>query len=237
MKVIRMSAPIQSYLSQYKIPDTNVYAVPMEMFKTLDIRQWKYNRPPDMSRVPEIRKWMKEFHRMDGVLNLAYIQNEGLVCFEGNHRRLALEGLDIKVLLDIVWYATDEIVKCEFQRLNKSVSVPDLYVVETDATLRVQIEEAVATFRKKYPAHESSSGRPIRPNFNRDKLTDEFTRLQKELRISVPDLVERLYILNEKYKMKNRSKLSPNVQLKCGMSDLWLFAWSTTIATSELEDL
>jgi hypothetical protein len=65
-------------------------------------------------------------------------------------------------------------------------------VVENDATLRVEIEEAVANFRKKYASHESSSGRPIRPNFNRDKLTDEFTRLQKELRIPVSELVVRL---------------------------------------------
>lgn len=232
-----MSAPIQAYLSEFRIEGTNVYAVPMHIFKTLDVRQWKFNRPPDMSRIPEIHKWMKEFHRMDGVLNLAYIQNEGLVCFEGNHRRLALDGLDIKVLLDIVWNATDEIVKHEFQRLNKSVSVPDLYVVENDANLRIQIEDAVSAFRKKYPTHESSSGRPIRPNFNRDKLTDEFTRLQKELNISVPELVQRLEKLNEKYKTKDRSKLSTNIQVKCSLSDLWLFAWSQSISTNELENL
>jgi hypothetical protein len=232
-----MSAPIQSYLAEYKIQDTNVYAVPMKIFKSLDVKQWKYNRPPDMSRIPEIHKWMKEFNRMDGVLNLAYIQNEGLVCFEGNHRRLALEGLDIKVLLDIVWDATHDIVKHEFQRLNKSVCVPDLYVVENDATLRVQIEHAVNAFRKKYASHESSSGRPIRPNFNRDKLTDEITRLQKELNIPVSELMKRLEKLNEKCKNKDRSKLSLAVQLKCGLSDLWLFAWSTSIPTSELECL
>ena len=232
-----MSAPIKLYLENFKIEGTNVYAVPMSFYRTLDVRQWKYNRPPDMGRVPEIHNWMKEFHRMDGVLNLAYIQSEGLVCFEGNHRRLALEGLDIKVLLDIVWDATHDIVKHEFQRLNKSVSVPDLYVVENDSNLRIQIEDAVAVFRKKYPGHESSSGRPIRPNFNRDKLTDDFTRLQKELRISVPELLERLEKLNEKYKSRDRSKLSPNVQLKCGLSDFWLFAWSTSIPTNELENL
>ena len=232
-----MSAPIQAYLAEFRISGTNVYAVPMSVFRTLDVRQWKYNRPPDMSRVPEIHKWMKEFNRMDGVLNLAYIQNEGLVCFEANHRRLGLEGLEIKVLLDVVWDATHEIVKHEFQRLNKAVSVPDLYIVENDVNLRVQIEDAVALYRKKYPSHESSSGRPIRPNFNRDKLTDEFTRLQRELHISIPELLERLEKLNEKYKSRDRSKLSTTVQLKCGLSELWLFAWSASIPTNELECL
>ena len=230
-----MSAPIKAYLAEFRIEGTNVYAVPMSVFRTLDVRQWKYNRPPDMSRVPEIHKWMKEFNRMDGVLNLAYIQNEGLVCFEANHRRLALEGLDINVLLDVVWDATHEIVKHEFQRLNKAVSVPDLYIVENDANLRVQIEDAVALYRKKYPIHESSCGRPCRPNFNRDKLTDEFTRLQRELCIPVAELLERLEKLNEKYKSRDKSKLSSNIQLKCSVSELWLFAWSPTIPTNELD--
>ena len=229
-----MSGVVQKYLNEFKIANTNVYAIPMDVFRTLDISQWKFNRPPDMSRIGDIHNWMKQFNRMDGVLNLAYIQHEGLVCFEGNHRRLALEGLNITVLADIVWDATHEIVKHEFQRLNKSISVPDLYIVETDATVRVQIEEAVASFRKKYPTHESNSGRPIRPNFNRDKLTDELTRVQKELQIPVSELMERLEKLNETYKSKDKSKLSKNILTKCDASGLWLFAWSSTIASAEL---
>ena len=230
-----MSAVIKQYLQEYRIGNTNVYSLSPNIFKSLDISQWKFNRPPDMSRIEDIRSWMKQFNRMDGVLNLAYISKEGLVCFEGNHRRLAVEGLDIPVFVDIVWDATHEIVKHEFQRLNKSISVPDLYVIENDATLRVQIEEAVASFRKKYPTHESSSGRPTRPNFNRDKLTDELTRLQHELQIPVSELMGRLEQLNQKNKnTKDRSKLSINIQAKCGLSDLWLFAWSSTIASGEL---
>jgi len=231
-----MSSAIKKYIESYKIRDTNIYALPLDVFKTLDIKTWKFNRPPDMNRVPEIHNWMKQFNRMDGVLNLAYIQNEGLVCFEGNHRRLALEGLtNIVVIIDIVWDTTNEIVMHEFQRLNKSISVPDLYVVENDATLRLQIEEIVTTFRKKYPTHESNSGRPARPNFNRDKLTDELTRIKKESpHISVNDLMKKLEELNETYKSKDKSKLNKNVITKCEASGLWLFAWSSTIPISDL---
>jgi hypothetical protein len=232
-----MSAPIKEYISNYQIDGTSIYAVPMKIFKTLDITPWKHNRPPDMSRVPEIHNWMKEFNRMDGILNLAYIQNEGLICFEGNHRRLALEGIDIKVFVDIIWDVTHDIIKHEFQRINKSVCVPDLYVVENDASLRIEIEDAVSIFRKKYQMHESSSGRPIRPNFNRDKLTDEITRLQKELQIPVSELMDRLNTLNDKYKLKDKSKLSQNIKLKCGFSDLWLFAWSSSISINDIEHI
>ena len=230
-----MAAAIQHYLREFQVLSTNIYAIPMEKYKTLDVKQWKFNRPPDMTRIPEIRDWMSQFRRMDGVLNLAYISGEGLVCFEGNHRRLALEGLDIPVLVDIVWDATDETINHEFRRLNKAVSVPDLYVADTPATLRVELEDAVADFRKKYSSMESNSGRPQRPNYNRDKLTDEFTRLHKELVIPVEELMTRMYRLNDVYSTKDKSKLTDKIRQKCEASGLWLFAWSSSISAKDLQ--
>jgi hypothetical protein len=230
-----MAAAIQHYLSEFRVQNTNMYAIPMEKFRSLFVKQWKYNRPPDMTRIPEIHDWMRQFHRMDGVLNLAYIQGEGLVCFEGNHRRLALDGLDIPVMTDIVWDATDESVRHEFFRLNKAVSVPELYVSETPATMRVEMEDAVAQFRKKYSSMESTSGKPQRPNYNRDKLMDELMRLQKELVIPVGELMNRLYGLNEAYSNKDKSKLSEKMRQKCENSGLWLFAWSSSIPTKDLQ--
>lgn len=230
-----MSQAIQHYLNEHRVSKTNVYAIPMEKFKSLDVKQWKFNRPPDLSRIPEIQAWMKQFNRMDGVLNLAYINGEGLVCFEGNHRRLALDGLDIIVMVDVVWDATNESITHEFRRLNKSICVPELYVVESESTLRGDIEKAVSEFRKKYPTLESNSGRPQRPNYNRDKLTDEFHRLHKELNLSIPDLTSKLYTLNEVYKsQKDRTKLSDKIIQKCEASGLWLFAWSLSLNTTDL---
>jgi len=226
---IKMSTAIQHYLQEHRIASTNVYAIPMNKFKTLDVKQWKFNRPPDLIRIPEIHEWMKQFQRMDGILNLAYIMSEGLVCFEGNHRRLALDGLDIIVFVSILWDVTDEIITHEFRRLNKSVCVPDLYIIDNKASLRGEIEHVVSEFRKKYPALESTSGRPQRPNYNRDKLTDEILRLHKESGIPVDDLMTRLNLLNESYKLKDRSKLSDKIIQKCDSSGLWLFAWSSVL--------
>jgi hypothetical protein len=229
-----MSIALQKYLGEYRVASTNVYAIPMDKFKTLDVKQWKYNRPPDFSRVPEIYLWMKQFNRMDGLLNLAYISGEGLVCFEGNHRRLALDGLDIVVLVDILWDATHDTLIHEFRRLNKSVCVPDLYVVENGTTLRGEIENAVSEFRKKYPLLESNSGRPQRPNYNRDKLTDEIHRLHNELNIPISTLMTRIETLNDLYKTKDKSKLSEKIIQKCDASGLWLFAWSTSISANQV---
>lgn len=226
-----MSSPLQTYLNSYRLQETYTYAIPSNIFETLDVKQWKYNRPPDMSRVPEIHEWMKQFHRMDGMLNLAYVIGQGLVCFEGNHRRLALKGLDnILVFCHILWDVTDEDVKHDFVRINKSVSVPDIYVVETDASLRVEIEDAISAFRKKYKQYETSSARPCRPNFNRDKLTDDITRIQKETCLPVSEIMKRLELKNEEYKTRDMTKLSDSIKAKCEKHGLWLFAWSTQVS-------
>jgi hypothetical protein len=173
---------------------------------------------------------------MDGVLNLAYIPGDGLVCFEGNHRRLALKDLDIPitVLVDILWDKTDEVVMHEFRRINKSVSVPDLYVVETESSLKVEIEDFVKWFKKEYPSHETASERPQRPNYNRDGLTDQISRLQKETGLTMKDLAERLNALNAKYADQSKAKLSAKILEKCEKTGLWLFAWSTAISAKEL---
>jgi len=124
----------------------------------------------------------------------------------------------------------------EFRRINKSVSVPDLYVVETESSLKVEIEDFVSAFRKKYPSHETASERPQRPNYNRDGLTDQITRLQKETGVTMKDLAERLNALNTKYADvgQSKAKLSAKIVEKCEKTGLWLFAWSTAISAKEL---
>ena len=228
-----MSTPIREFLKSYQIPGTNVYAIPPDVFSKLDIKTWKYNRPPSDERIAEIRQWNSQFGRMDGVLNLAYVPRDGLVCFEGNHRRLALAGLNITVVADILWDVSDETVMHEFRRINKSVSVPDLYVADTEASLKLEIEALVNTFRKKYPTHETASGRPQRPNYNRDGLTDQITRLQTETCLTVSDIEKRLYELNSKLAQQGKSKLSQKMLEKCESSGLWLFAWSNTLSAKD----
>lgn len=229
-----MSTPIQEFLKPYRVLSTNIYAIPPETFQKLDIKTWKYNRPPTESRISEIREWNIQFNRMDGVLNLAYIPGEGLVCFEGNHRRLALRDLPITVFADILWDVNDEIVMHEFRRINKSVSVPELYVVETQHNLKCEIENYVSDFRKKYKSHEVTTANPQRPNFNRDGLTDQITRLQKETGLTINELAVKLETLNEKNKAGSRTNMSAKLIEKCSKSGLWLFASSTVISSKDL---
>jgi hypothetical protein len=215
----------------------HVYWVPIKVFNKLPITPWKFNRPPDSGRVDEIRTFMKEAKRVDGFIYLACI-NHQLVCYESNHRREALKQ-DMpddmaQILVDVLWDATDDMVKAEFFRLNKAVSVPDLYVDSSAEESVTAVLSAVNTFCTKYPKSRSSSGRPNRPSYNRDAFTQEFVRVMKELRITAEELLSRLERLNTEMAGRPRGRLTVNVAGKCEASGLWLFAWSPVLNSKEL---
>jgi len=237
-----MQSIIQEHLEKHasggKHGSHSIYWVPPAHFKQLPITRWKFNRPPDPERVAEIGAFMKESKRADGLIYLACI-NHQLVCYEANHRREALqkempEGM-AHILVDIIWDATDEIVKQEFTRLNKAVSVPDLYVDDSAEESVETILKAVDAFCAKYPSLKSASGRPNRPNYNRDIFTQDFIRVMKELRIGADELMARLERLNTEMTGRDRGRLTMNVVQKCEKAGLWLFAWSPTLVAASLK--
>ena len=208
------------------------------MFNGLPITSWKFNRPPDTERVAEIRSFMKESKRVDGLIYLACIDHQ-LVCYESNHRREALrEDMPedmAHILVDVLWDASEDMIKSEFFRLNKAVSVPDLYVDNSTEDSIENVLKVINTFCSKYPRLLSTSGRPQRPNYNRDNLTQEFVRLMKELHISADELLVRLERLNQQMAEVSHDRLSETVVQKCTASRLWLFAWSPVINAKNLE--
>jgi hypothetical protein len=210
----------------------HVYWVPIQVFNSLPITLWKFNRPPDKDRVEEIREYMKTSKRADGLIYLACVDNQ-LVCYESNHRREALkEGMPIdmaQILVDVLWDATDDMIKEEFFRLNRAVSVPDLYMGNYTGESASVVMAAVDAFCKKYPGMKSNSPRPNRPNYNRDVFTQEIVRLSTELRIPVAEVMERLERLNVEMSTRPPKKLSLSIVEKCNKHKLWLFAWGPVL--------
>ena len=237
-----MQSIIQEHLEKHATGGAHgthyVYWVPVKVFNTLPITPWKFNRPPDMDRVAEIHAFMKESKRADGFIYLACI-NHQLVCYESNHRRMALKN-DMpddmaQVLVDVLWDATDEVVKQEFFRLNKAVSVPELYVDNSAEESVTKVLDVINTFCNKYPKLKSTSARPNRPGYNRDTFTNDFVRVMKELNIGAEELMSRLERLNAEMSTRSRKKLSATCGQKCEASGLWLFAWSPVLNAKELE--
>jgi hypothetical protein len=234
-----MAHLLQKYLAD-NCPNTvqnnhSVYWIPCSIFNELPIKRWKHNRPPDKERITEIRTFMEQSKRMDGILYLACINKE-LVCYESNHRREALSGLEgmHPILVDILWDATDESVKAEFLRLNKAVSVPELYVSEETGIDTGDLIEMRNAFCIMFKPAKVTSGRPNAPNFNSDMILDEFHRLMKETKLTPNDLWDRLIRLNQQMSTRDRKKLTPKIIEKCERSGLWLFAWSRRLNASEL---
>jgi hypothetical protein len=178
---------------------------------------------------------MLESKRVDGMIYLACVDKE-LVCYESNHRREALEGLtDVQsILVDILWDATDEMVKAEFLRLNKAVSVPELYVGDDSAIDVGELIRMRDAFCEKYKTLKVTTGRPNAPNFNSDMVMNEFHRVMKENKIGPVELWTRLENLNDKMAQRDKKKLSAKVIEKCEKSGLWLFAWSRVLDGKEL---
>ena len=212
-----------------------VYWMPYRTFAELKIKMWKYNRPLDEDRVKEIREWIDESKRVDGVIYLAFIDGE-LVCYESNHRREALKGLEglHNILVDILWDATDEDVKKEFQRLNKAVSVPELYVTAVPIVSEAELRPVVEEFCQRFKSHRVTTKHPQKPNFNRDMIFDQFYKLCGELQVGPRELLEKIAKLNTTLSTREKDKLSTKVIAKCMESGLWVFAWSTQICAKDL---
>lgn len=229
-------AHIQKYLTDNNVVSGEhgshyIYWVPLNIFNDLGIERWKHNRPPDAERVAEIHAFIKESGRVDGMMYLACI-NKKLYCYESNHRREALVGItDVApILVDIMWDATHEQVTAEFRRLNKAVSVPELYVTDEPAVDMSELIAARKAFCEKHKFLKVTTGRPQRPNFNSDILLDDFVAITKEHNISVEEMMRRLDNLNVRLSHKAiGSKLSEKVIEKCTHSGMWLFAWNSRL--------
>jgi hypothetical protein len=209
----------------------HIWMVPVKLFNELPINQWKFNRPPDMDRVAEIHQHILKAKRVDGVIYLAEVGTE-IVCYESNHRRLGVKGVDecADILIDIMWNATDEDVKQEFFRLNKCVPVPDLYVSKDIVVETGELIAARDAFCKKYAALKSTSANPHRPGFNQEGILNDFLEITKRHKITVDEMMTRLDKLNTKMATRDRKKLTQNVIEKCEKSGLWLFAWEKRLS-------
>ena len=207
-----------------------IWQIPIKLFNSLPINRWKYNRPPDIDRVAEIRAYMNESKRMDGMIYIAEIGSD-IVCYESNHRREALKGLDdmADIIVDIMFNTTHDAIKEEFLRLNKAVSVPDLYVSEEPVSNLGDLLAAKDEFCKRYADHKSTSGRPQKPNFNSDNLLEDFDKITREKKITVATLMTRLEALNTEMSTRDRKGVSDKVIEKCTKSGFWLFAWNNRL--------
>lgn len=133
---------------------------------------------------------------VDGVIYLANIENEGLVCYDGNHRRCALMNLpkNYKVIINILENPTFEVLKEKFRSLNICVHVTELFLnpenKDTHQDMLTKIMDVTEYFCSIWKSHRKTSPNPKRPNFNRDSLQSKIVYIIETENKSINELTK-----------------------------------------------
>jgi len=208
-------------------------------------KTWVRNREVDMERVRE----MKDFHEKGGyiprIIHLAYILGEGLVCYDGNHRRHVFnDDKEIVCIVDIMFNASQEDVYKAFDNINKAVQVPALYFEEysMEHDYKDEILKLVKSYEVKFKPFLSTSSKCHAPNFNRDSFVDNIHKIYKAFNssVSITTIAKVLDILNVEYSQgricRPHSSYNEKVVDKCKKHNLWLFI-DREIPTSHVESV
>lgn len=197
------------------------------------IKKWSRNRDPDLTRIQELTNYIKNGNYIPPMLHLADLKEEGLVCYDGNHRREALQQANLenyKIIVDLLCHATQSEVFEAFTNINKSVQVPAIFVdemiQENDIRIKHDIIQLVKKYETQYSSYVSTSSRCHAPNFNRDSFTDMLYNIWKAFDglITITELENTLDQLNRDYANgKFPKKIKETIVKKCQQNGLWLF--------------
>jgi len=199
------------------------------------LKKWSRSREADDLRVQEIAKHVRQGGFVPPVLHVADLKEEGLVCYDGNHRQAAFVQVSLppgfKVVLDVLCNATQRSTFECFESLNKCVQVPATYVDDSEESRHVKEDtlRVVQRFEKEYRHFLSTSNHPSKPSFNRDRSVDQLhsfwndhhgTFNVEEIEVGLRELSS-LYV---KKKVDPRaSNTKANVLKKYQQYQFWLF--------------
>lgn len=165
--------------------------VNIEQFIKMKIKNWRYNRPADNSRIPLIMNYIKKHQRVEGIIYLAE-KDDILFCYDGIHRFLAIDSLvkeyqeyhdilgssgilDIEIILDIMPF-DDEMIKERFININSSLPVPSIYTEKDQTIGKLQIIQVMWKYiEKQHFMFVMSSRKTNVPNINSSEFTDKFS--------------------------------------------------------------
>ena len=217
----------------FSVGNKTMYIIKFSLVRSL-IKKWKYNRDPDNKRVKDIYACLKTGGFIPTYMNLADVDENGLVCFDGNHRREAMEmllddGIDTDTICSVLFNATNDDVRGAFLNINKAVDVPEIYLEDNLSSVKSEIIDVVFQYEKKYKKYLSQSKFCHKPNFNRDNFIDNITEIYKYFdgKFSVEEIRQLLDKLNLAYSQekicKPHSQYGKKVIEKCRSGGLWLF--------------
>jgi len=208
-------------------------------------KKWKRNRDCDKSRIDEMEVRYNEGVYIPKLIHLAEVENEGLVCYDGNHRRelftrVLKQSEGSECIVDVMFNASQHDVYTAFENINKSVQLPAIFLDDEEEeesgsknkdkdNLKNDILGMVRTFEVKYKPFLSTSSRCRAPQFNRDSFIDNVYDIIRrfDYTISVDEIYQCILQLNREYGKGNmgrpHSAYTKRVIEKCSKYDFWIF--------------
>jgi hypothetical protein len=213
------------------------YLIPWKLIAPF-CKKWSRNRDADMGRVEEMLRHFEAGGYVPRMIHLAETQDEGIVCYDGHHRKEVFNCCKddaLACIIDVMFNATQRDVYMAFNNINKSVQLPAIYIDERSDTseVKVQIIDLVKQYENKHKALSSSSPRCRAPHFNRDRFTDNVYEIYKSLgsSFSIVQVGKLLDRLNSEYSFgricRPHSLYKASIIDKCKKHSMWLFLEGT----------
>ena len=190
-----------------------IYKIQIKDLLVDSVKNWEYNRPPDMARCPDIARYIYNSRKpIDTMLYLSFNNlKENFEVLDGIHRITALKiikdenskELDLLssgefgsnndgtwlfnqyIIINIRFNATKGELIEAFTNLNKSQVVPDLYIKDTKKEKKEIIDTIANDWYVRYKKHFSSSANPNTGNTNRNKVVELLDKLYDKYNIDV----------------------------------------------------
>jgi len=215
------------------------YAVSWDLLLPI-VKKWSRVSEPDVAYVDAMERHVRAGGYVSHYIHLAELAGEGLVCYDGNHRREVFarlgDGSERIVLVDVLLGATTKDVMTHFEAINKSAEAPKLTSAEDalDASQVLVAKEGihalVRKYAKKYKSYMSVAAKCRAPQFNREAFAANLLAIWRAADQSLRDMAkfeQALEALNEAY--ANGQLCEPHdtypekVIEKCRSGGLWLF--------------
>ena len=215
---------------------------------------WSYNRPPDMIRCNDIANHIfTKKPVLDWIFYISYNSTrEGYQIIDGIHRYTALKIIETEInkpndfITPSIYTNTQEIswlydmyIICSvrinpsfgeevdwFQGLNKSIPVPELYIMNKNNHKKETIEKIVNNWQKDYKQHFMSNRKPNIPNTNRESFIELLSLIYDKYEITPTTenkIEEKIYDLNYIIQNNIPKKISQKAIDKCKQSGCYLF--------------
>jgi len=205
------------------------------------IVNWYINRPADMTRCEEIRKYILDsYKQIEGMIYLFYNNDSHkFEIFDGLHRVTALcliaennlipyecQGAnanlyDQEMLVNIRFNCSETDIMKVFKNINSSVSVPSVYMDCCFNKILI-ISTLSNEFQVKYKQHFTISKKPIMGNINVNDFTNLLDYLYDNKYNTIPKLQNKLKELNDHIKNKPPTKINDSAKEKCKSSGWYL---------------